>query len=47
MKSFFLKYGHVLAALSLLVAAHSANLACSFRLHQDEEPEAVKSLRKF
>lgn len=47
MKSFFQKYGGMLAALALVVTTVTANATCIWVTHQEPLPETAKKLRKF
>lgn len=47
MKNFFKKYGHVFAALALVLTTITANSTCAFFIHQEKLPEGAKTLRKF
>lgn len=46
MKKFTEKFGSMVAALALMVAAVTANSTCVYHLYQDEMPEKVKNLSK-
>ncbi|MCL2250195.1 MAG: cyclic lactone autoinducer peptide [Oscillospiraceae bacterium] len=41
------KFVHAAACCALLYATLLANLNCIMLLHQEEEPEEVRKLRKF
>lgn len=47
MKNFFKKYGHVFAALALVLTTITANSTCAFFIHQEKLPEGAKTLRRF
>lgn len=47
MGAFMKKYGHVMAALALIVTTITANSACVWITHQEPLPDAAKKLRKF
>ena len=47
MKKFFKKYGHVFAAIALVLTTLVANSTCTFLIHQEKLPEGAKTLRKF
>lgn len=47
MRNFFVKYGHVVAAIALMFTGIAANRCCFFSCHQPELPAEAKNLRKF
>lgn len=47
MKKFFIKYGHIFAAMALVFTTLVANSTCAFLIHQEKLPEGAKTLRKF
>lgn len=47
MRKLYLKWGHVLAALVLMVASHTINITCSANFFQEEIPDQIKKMRKF
>lgn len=47
LKKLYLKWGHVLAAVALIVAGNTVNVACSHHFYQEEIPDQMKKLRKF
>lgn len=47
MKAFVQKYGHMLAALALVITTITANSTCTWLTYQPEMPENAKKLRKF
>lgn len=46
MEKVFVKFGSVLAALALMVAAMNVNATCMHYAHQEEIPESAKKLSK-
>lgn len=47
MKNLLFKCATSFASLALVFATVGANVTCSFIAHQPEQPEEMKSLRKF
>lgn len=43
---FVTKFGGIMAAFAVMVAALTANSACFWLTHQPEEPDEIKQLKK-
>lgn len=46
-RNILVKVVSIINSLSLLLAVHTANVACGWLFYQDKEPEEVKKMRKF
>ncbi|MDR0923418.1 MAG: cyclic lactone autoinducer peptide [Hungatella sp.] len=47
MKKILCKYGHIIAALALVTASLTTNMACGSIYYQPKAPESAKKLKKF